>query len=193
MPETKGELPILEFKDQLAWEHWLADNHSSADGAWLKFAKKAAPVTTLDHTQALEGALCYGWIDGQAARYDEHYHLIRFTPRRKRSKWSQINVEKATALIEAGRMKAAGQAAIDAAKSDGRWDAAYPPQSSAPVPDDFRRALEENPDAKAFFDTLTGATRYAFLYRLHHVTRPPARAQRIADYIDLLGQQRTLS
>jgi uncharacterized protein YdeI (YjbR/CyaY-like superfamily) len=193
VPETKGDLPVLEFKDQAAWERWLEANHAEVGGAWIKFAKKAAPVTTINHSQALEGALCYGWIDGQAAGYDEHYHLVRFTPRRLRSKWSQINREKATELIEADRMKPAGLAAVAAAKADGRWDAAYPPQSSAPVPDDFQKALNENPQAKEFFETLTGSTRYAFLFRLHHVTRPHVRANRIANYIELLVQRKTLT
>ena len=193
MAETKGDLPVLEFADQAAWERWLEANHAEVAGAWIKFAKKAAPVTTIDHSQALEGALSYGWIDGQAAGYDEHYHLVRFTPRRARSKWSQINREKATELIAAGRMKPSGLAAVDAAKADGRWDAAYPPQSSAPVPEDLQKALSENQQAKEFFETLTGATRYAFLYRLHNVTRPEARAKRIADYIELLRAGKTLT
>jgi uncharacterized protein YdeI (YjbR/CyaY-like superfamily) len=193
VPETKGDLPVLEFKGQAAWERWLEANQAEVGGAWIKLAKKSAPVTTINHTQALEGALCYGWIDGQAAGYDEHYHLVRFTPRRARSKWSQINREKAIELIDAGRMKPAGMAAVEAAKADGRWDAAYPPQSSAPVPDDFQKALSENPKAKEFFETLTGATRYAFLYRLHNITRPEARAKRIAYYIELLAEGKTLT
>ena len=159
----------------------------------MKLAKKAAPVKTQTHAEALEAALCYGWIDGQAARYDNLYMLMRFTPRRRRSKWSQINRERAEQLIAQGKMKPAGLAAVQAAKTDGRWDAAYPPQSAAPVPDDLRRALDKNLRAKAFFATLTGSTRYAFLYRLHHVTGAEERANRIAEYVRFLSQSRTLS
>jgi uncharacterized protein YdeI (YjbR/CyaY-like superfamily) len=191
--ESKGGLPIVEFADQTAWEDWLQRNHQCQDGVWMKLAKKAAPVKTQTHAEALEAALCYGWIDGQAARYDDHYMLMRFTPRRRRSKWSQINREWAQQLIAQGKMKPAGLAAVQAAKTDGRWDAAYPAQSAAPVPDDLRRALDENPRAKAFFATLTGSTRYAFLYRLHHVTDAEKRAHRIAEYLRLLSERRTLS
>jgi len=191
--EREGGLPIVEFTDQTAWESWLQSNHQRQDGVWMKLAKKAAPVKTQTHAEALEAALCYGWIDGQAARYDEHYMLMRFTPRRRRSKWSRLNRERAEQLIAQGKMKPSGLAAVQAAKSDGRWDAAYPPQSAAPVPDDLRRALDENPRAKAFFATLTGSTRYAFLYRLHHVTHAEKRANRIAEYVKLLSERRTLS
>jgi len=192
MPETKNELPIVSFKQQRAWERWLERNYERHDGVWLKFAKKAAPVRTVTHAEALETALCFGWIDGQAARYDEHFMLIRFTPRRQRSKWSQINREKVEKLIALGRMRPPGLAQVEAAKADGRWDAAYPPQSSAPVPEDLQRALEEHPEAKAFFATLTGSTRYAFLYRLHHVADPERRAKRIVDCIQLLSEGNTL-
>jgi uncharacterized protein YdeI (YjbR/CyaY-like superfamily) len=159
---------------------------------WLKFAKKAAPVTTVAFAQALEVALCYGWIDGQVSRHDEIYYLQRFTARRPRSKWSQINCAKVTELIKQGRMKPAGQAQIDAAKQDGRWDAAYEPQSRATVPEDFQRELDRNPAAKAFFATLKGSNRYAFLYRLHQVKDPGRRAKRIAGYITTLGEGKTL-
>ena len=140
MAESKGGLPIVEFADQTAWESWLQRNHQCRDGVWMKLAKKTSPVKTQTHAEALEVALCYGWIDGQAARYDEHYMLMRFTPRRRRSKWSQINRERTEQLIVQGKMKPAGLAAVQAAKTDGRLDAAYPPQSAAPVPDDLRRA-----------------------------------------------------
>jgi uncharacterized protein YdeI (YjbR/CyaY-like superfamily) len=193
MTETKGDLPIVELADQAAWERWLEQNHRRFEGVWLKFAKKSAPVTTVNYVEALDVALCYGWIDGQAARHDETYYLQRFTPRRARSKWSQLNRDKATKLIANGRMKQSGLEAVEAAKADGRWEAAYPAQSEATVPEDFQRALDENAEAKAFFETLTGSTRYAFLYRLHNVRRPDARAKRIAGYIELLSERRTLS
>ena len=158
----------------------------------MKLAKKAAPVKTQTHAEALEAAPCYAWIDGRAARYDDHYLLLRFTPRPRRSKWSQINRERAEQLIAQRKMKPAGLAAVLAAKTDGRWDVAYPSQSAAPVPDDLGRALDENPRAKAFFATLTGSTRYAFLYRLHHVTDAERLANRIAQYVKLLSERRTL-
>jgi uncharacterized protein YdeI (YjbR/CyaY-like superfamily) len=192
MSDTKGGLPIVEAADQDSWEQWLERNHERTDGVWLKFAKKAAPVSTVSYGEAIESALCFGWIDGQVARHDESYYLQRFTPRRPRSKWSQINREKATQLIAKGRMRPAGMQAIEAAKADGRWDAAYPAQSAAKVPPDLAEALERSPAAKAFFETLTGSRRYAFLYRLHNVQRADLRARRIASYVELLSAGRTL-
>jgi uncharacterized protein YdeI (YjbR/CyaY-like superfamily) len=189
---TGQDLPIVELADQRAWRRWLERNHSRVDGIWLKFAKKGAPMPTVNYQEAIEEALCFGWIDGQVRRFDEHFYLQRFTPRRSRSKWSQINREKANRLIERGRMHAAGLAQIEAAQADGRWDAAYPAQSQATVPDDFQSALDANPAAKEFFETLTGSTRYAFLYRLHDVRDPARRAKRIADYVKRLSARRTL-
>lgn len=186
------ELPIVEVADQRAWREWLEENHASIAGVWLKFAKKGSPTPTVSYAEALEEALCFGWIDGQARGHDAHFYLQRFTPRRSRSKWSQINREKATRLLAAGRIKPAGLAQIEAARADGRWEAAYPAQSAATVPDDLQRALERAPTAKAFFETLTGSARYAFLYRLHNVTKPEARAERIAGYIELLSAGKTL-
>lgn len=189
---TGPDLPILDAADQRAWRRWLKANHERADGVWLKFAKKSSPTPSVSYGEALEEALCFGWIDGQVRRYDEHFYLQRFTPRRRGSKWSQNNRAKATALIEAGRMQPAGLAQVEAAKSDGRWDAAYPAQSQATVPEDFQRALDDNPGARGFFETLAGSARYAFLYRLHDVRDPARRARRIEDYIARLAQGRTL-
>lgn len=189
---TVEGLPIVEVKDQRAWRQWLEENHDSLGGVWLKFAKKGSPAPTVSYPEAIEEALCYGWIDGQARRYDEHYYLQRFTPRRPKSKWSQINREKAARLIAEERMQPPGLAQVEAAKRDGRWDAAYPAQSQATVPDDFQRALEENERAREFFETLTGSARYAFLYRLHQVQGLDARAARISKYIELLSAGKTL-
>lgn len=186
------ELPIVELRDQTAWREWLEANHAAPDGVWLKLAKKSSPRRTVAQPEAIQEALCFGWIDGQVRRFDEHFYLQRFTPRRSRSKWSRINAESAERLIADGRMHPAGLAQVEAAKADGRWDAAYPAQSQAQVPEDFRDALDEHPAAKEFFATLTGSTRYAFLYRLHHVRRPDARARRIASYIERLGAGKTL-
>lgn len=189
---TRPELPIVEARDQRAWQRWLEKNHDSVDGIWLKFAKKGTPTPTVTYGEALEEALCYGWIDGQAKGYDAQFYLQRFTPRRARSKWSMRNREKATRLLEEGRVRPPGLAQIEAARADGRWEAAYPAQSEATVPADFERALAGSPKAKAFFETLTGQARYAFLYRLHNVTKPAAREQRIRNYIELLSDGKTL-
>ena len=187
----KPEPLIVQCADQDAWREWLEANHTREDGVWLKFAKKTSPTPTVTYDEALEEALCYGWIDGQSRGLDDHFYLQRFTPRRRRSKWSRLNRERATRLIEAGRMSPAGLAQVEAAQSDGRWDAAYEPQSQATVPPDFQRALDANPKAAAFFATLTGSARYAFLYRLHHTTAA-ARRERMDRYVELLASEKTL-
>jgi uncharacterized protein YdeI (YjbR/CyaY-like superfamily) len=192
-PADMPALEVLEFSDQPAWEAWLREHHADAAGVWLRIAKKSASVSTVAYPEVLDTAICHGWIDGQRKPLDETYFLQRFTPRGPRSKWSQVNREKALAMIEAGRMHSAGQAQVDAARADGRWEAAYEPQSRATVPDDFQRALDQNPRAREFFATLTGSRRYAFLYRLHNVRSPQRRAQRIADYIVRLSERRTLN
>jgi uncharacterized protein YdeI (YjbR/CyaY-like superfamily) len=184
--------PIAEFPDRTAWEKWLEANHDSSPGVWLKIARKGAGNATVTYAEALEEAIRYGWIDGQKGRYDECYWLQRFTPRGRRSKWSQVNRQKASDLIAQGRMHPAGMAQVEAAQRDGRWNEAYEPQSRATVPEDFQRELDRNPEAKAFFATLKGSDRYAFLFRLHQVKTPERRAQRIAMYIDRLRNQRTL-
>jgi uncharacterized protein YdeI (YjbR/CyaY-like superfamily) len=188
----KPELPVLLFATDDDWERWLADHHSDAPGVWLQFAKKGCDTPSVKYAGALDVALCYGWIDGQVRRMDESFYLQRFTPRGPRSKWSQINRDHVARLTEAGRMRDPGRRKIDEARADGRWDAAYEPQSRATVPDDLRAALDANPKAGEFFATLTGSTRYAFLYRLHHVSDPARRAKRIADYIERLNAGRTL-
>jgi uncharacterized protein YdeI (YjbR/CyaY-like superfamily) len=187
----RDELPILTFADQAAWSRWLREQHASSPGVWLKIAKKASGIRTVDHPQALEEALCYGWIDGQRLPQDESFFLQRFTPRRPRSKWSQINREKVTALIEQGRMQPAGLAQIEAAKQDGRWEAAYAPQSSQAIPEDFQRALEQNPEAHEFFKTLRGTRRYSFLYRIQDAKRPETRARRIEQFVAMLAKGQT--
>jgi uncharacterized protein YdeI (YjbR/CyaY-like superfamily) len=189
--ERKGQ-PITEFVDAAAWEAWLGDNHDVSSGVWLKLAKKTAPRATVNYAQALDVALCFGWIDGQLGKFDDAYYLHRFTPRTARSRWSQVNVQKASELIEAGKMRPAGHAAIEAAKADGRWDAAYQAQSQATVPPDFQAALDANPRAKELFETLTGVKRYRFLYRLTTVKREETRRRRIERYIEVLNQGKTL-
>ncbi len=193
MEETeRGGLPILEFADAAGWERWLEAHHDDAAGVWVRFAKRGAPRATLTFSEALEQALCFGWIDGQINRYDDFFYLHRFTRRRPRSRWSQINRRAATALIDAGRMRPAGLAQVDAAKADGRWEAAYEPQSRATVPADLQAAIDADPRAKAFFASLTGAARYAFIYRLTTIRKPETRARRIASYVELLREGRTL-
>jgi uncharacterized protein YdeI (YjbR/CyaY-like superfamily) len=189
---SKSELPIVEFRSGLEWARWLDQNHADARGVWLKFAKKNSGATTVSYDEAVEEALCHGWIDGQVARHDERYYLQRFTPRRPRSRWSQINRGRAERLIAQKRMKPAGLSQVEAARSDGRWDAAYEPASSATVPEDLQRALDENPAAKAFFETLGGSNRYAILYRVHDAKRPETRARRIAEFVSMLAEHRTL-
>jgi uncharacterized protein YdeI (YjbR/CyaY-like superfamily) len=174
------ELPILAFPSQDAWEEWLGSHHGDAPGVWLKIAKKGAGIESVSHPEALEGALCFGWIDGQRRALDDRYFLQRFTPRGPRSRWSQINRESATRLMEAGRMRPA--------RADGRWDAAYAPQRTATVPDDLRRALDANPPAAEAFETLDSQNRYAILYRVGDAKRPETRARRIAKFVAMLAE-----
>ena len=187
----KDELPIIEFADQAAWERWLQREHASSKGVWIKIAKKATGIPTVTHAEALTEALCYGWIDGQRAPDDESFFLQRFTPRRPRSKWSQVNRQKAIDLIEQGRMRPAGLAEVEAAKADGRWEAAYAPQSSQSIPEDFQRALDENPAAKEFFATLRGVRRYSFIFRIADAKRPETRERRIREFVAMLAEGRT--
>ncbi|MFL6260762.1 MAG: YdeI/OmpD-associated family protein [Thermoanaerobaculia bacterium] len=184
--ETKQNLPILAFPSQKKWEEWLAKNHSTSKGLWLKIAKKGAETSTVQYAEALDVALCYGWIDGQKGALDEEFWLQRFTPRGPRSQWSKVNREKADALLESGRMKPAGLAEIEKAKADGRWEAAYDSQSKASVPEDFQRELDASPDAAAFFATLESYNRYAILYRIQEARKPETRARRIEKFVAML-------
>lgn len=192
-PKSSTDLPLIELPDQQAWEAWLEENHSSSSGVWLKLSKKGASRETVKQAEAIEVALCFGWIDGQVGRVDESFYRQRFTPRRPRSKWSQLNCKKAQALIDSGLMRPAGLDQVRRAQEDGRWDAAYEPQSTATVPPDFAAALAASPDAEAFFATLTGVRRYAFLYRIQDAKRPATRAARIARFVELLAEGRTLN
>jgi uncharacterized protein YdeI (YjbR/CyaY-like superfamily) len=186
--ETKQDLPVLPFASAAEWETWLAANHGSTRGLWLKLAKASTGIPSLTYLEALDGALCYGWIDGQKAPYDERYWLQKFTPRRKASRWSQINRDKVAALECQGRMKPPGIAQVDAAKADGRWDAAYASQSTITVPEDLQRELDADPALAASFAALDRVNRYAILYRLHDARRPETRARRFAQYMERLRQ-----
>ncbi len=185
---TKHDLPIIAFASQEAWEAWLAEHHATSDGVWLKIAKKESGIPSVSYAEALDVALCYGWIDGQSRRLDETWYLQRFTPRRARSKWSKINRAKAEELIARGEMRPAGLAEVERAKADGRWEDAYDPPSKVEVPDDLQRALDGNPAAAAFFATLNSRNRYAVLYRVNDAKRPETRARRIEKYVAMLSR-----
>jgi uncharacterized protein YdeI (YjbR/CyaY-like superfamily) len=192
MTTKKPDLPIIPFASRDAWEAWLEEHHTTSDGLWLKIAKQGSGLETVSYAQALEVALCYGWIDGQKASFDDHYWLQRFTPRRARSKWSKVNRQKATELIEKGEMKPAGLKEVERAKADGRWDAAYDAQSTATVPDDLRRELDKNGTAREFFAKLDSRNRYAILYQIQDAKRPQTRARRIEKYVAMLSEQKKL-
>lgn len=190
MPDS--DLPVIGFASQDEWETWLTEQHESSPGLWLKLVKKGAGVPGVTYAQALDVALCFGWIDGQVARFDDTHWLQRFTPRRARSKWSLINTDKAKALIEAGRMRPAGLREVNRAKADGRWAAAYAGQATIEVPPDLAEALAANPAALAFFGTITSQNRYAILFRVHDAKRPETRARRIATYVTMLADGKTI-
>jgi uncharacterized protein YdeI (YjbR/CyaY-like superfamily) len=190
-PEELAGQPVISFAVLSDCEAWFAEHHADVRGFWLKIGKKGA-AETVTYAEALDIALCHGWIDGQKRAYDDSYWLQRFTPRGPRSRWSQINRDKAEALIEAGRMRPAGHAQVEAAKTDGRWAAAYAGQKSATVPEDLAAALARDPRAKAFFETLSGANRFAILYRVHDAKRPQTRAARIAKFVEMCHDHETL-
>ena len=185
---TRADLPVIPFASRDAWSAWLEEQHATSDGLWLKIARKGSGIDTVTYAQALEVALCYGWIDGQKASFDDRYWLQRFTPRRARSKWSKVNRQKATELIERGEMKPAGLREVERARADGRWDAAYDAQSTATVPEDLRRELEKNEPAREFFETLNSANRYAILYQIQDAKKPETRARRIEKYVAMLSE-----
>jgi uncharacterized protein YdeI (YjbR/CyaY-like superfamily) len=187
---TKPDLPIVPFVSRDAWGAFLEGRHASSEGLWLKIAKKDSGIKSVTYDQAVEVALCYGWIDGQVRRFDEDYYLQRFTPRRPRSKWSKVNREKATKLIETGEMKPSGLREVKRAKADGRWDAAYDSPSTAKVPEDLQRELEKNEQAGKFFSELDGRNKYAILYQIQDAKRSETRARRIAKYVAMLTERK---
>jgi uncharacterized protein YdeI (YjbR/CyaY-like superfamily) len=174
------------FKDQAAWSGWLDKNHARSSGIWLRLAKKNSGLQSVSYAEAIESALCYGWIDGQKRPESEQAWLQRFCPRSAKSIWSKVNREKALALTKSGRMMAAGQQAIAEAKSNGRWESAYDSPSRAAVPDDFQAALKSSPRANSFFETLDRANRYAVLFRIQTARKPEARARNIQKFIAML-------
>jgi uncharacterized protein YdeI (YjbR/CyaY-like superfamily) len=186
--ELFKDLPVFLFASQKDWRTWLEDNHNQPQGVWLKHAKKSSGKESVSYQEALEEALCYGWIDSQKQAYDGDYYLQKFTPRGPKSVWSKINVAKAESLIKMGKMQPSGLAAIDVAKQDGRWDAAYDSPSASKVPEDFQAALEKNPKAKQFIATLNKANVYAFCWRVQTAKKPETKMARIEKFIDMLNR-----
>src|SRR3954453_19212326 len=181
-----ADLPIHRFSGAPELEAWLEQNHDSCDGVWLKIAKKGTKEPSVTYGEALELALCFGWIDSQKRGFDDQHFLQRFTPRRPRGRWSRINREKAEVLIEAGKMRPAGLGGGEGAKADGRWEAAYEGQRSAKVPPDLQRELDANPAAAEFFASLDSANRYAIVYRLEEAKKPETRERRLRKFVAML-------
>ena len=193
MAAGKAEnLSVRAFEDQQAWADWLHANHPTSPGLWIRLAKKASTRRSVSYAEAVEVALCYGWIDGQSKSFSEACWLQKFTPRRRRSIWSKINREKAARLMSQGRMQPAGLAEVDRAKEDGRWDAAYDSPRVVTVPVDFQAALESSPQASAFFRTLNSHNRFAILFRIQTAKKPATRARRIEQFIRMLENREKL-
>ncbi len=186
------DVPALSFPSAAEWRQWLGTEHATSSGVWLKIAKKGASEAGLFYPEALLEALCFGWIDGQKRGLDSTHWLQRFCPRKPGSRWSKINTEHAEALIAARHMQPAGQREVDAARADGRWDAAYGGQRTIEMPDDLARALAANQEAAAFFATVSSQNRFAILYRIGAVKRPETRARKIAQYVEMLAAHKTL-
>jgi len=192
MTKARRDLPVIAFKSQQIWDAWLASQPTDSKGLWLKLAKKSSGIASVSRQEAIDTALCHGWIDGQLDAFDGEFWLIRFTPRQSASKWSEKNRARALELVKLKRIRPAGLREIDRAKKDGRWDAAYAPQSTAEVPDDLRAALSKNKGAKSFFETLDGTNRFAILYRIHDAKKPDTRMARIEKYVTMLIEGKTI-
>ena len=192
MVKTKRDLPVIAFKSQQAWNDWLVSHGANSGGLWLKLAKKSSGLTSVSKPEAVDTALCHGWIDGQLDSFDDKYWLVHFTPRQLGSKWSEKNRTRALQLIELGHMRPVGMKEIERAQKDGRWKAAYAPQSTAQVPDDLRAALAKNNKARSFFETLDRVNRYAILYRIHTAKKPETRMARIEKFVAMLAAEETI-
>ena len=190
MPQA--DLPILTFADTASFEAWLERYADSAPGAWLRFAKQQAPEATVSKSDAIDCALAYGWVDGQLGRVDALYFKTRFTPRRPTSAWSQVNRERVERLLAAGRMRARGEAEVNRAKADGRWDKAYARQSAATPDPDLQAALDAEPSARELYESLDSANRYAVLYRVHQAKTPQKRAAKIVELVTMLARGETI-
>jgi uncharacterized protein YdeI (YjbR/CyaY-like superfamily) len=192
MGKAKRDLPVMAFQSQQAWDAWLTSQPAQSKGLWLKLAKKSSGIASVLKPEAIDTALCHGWIDGQLDSFDDKYWLIRFTPRQPNSKWSEKNRTRALQLVELRRMRPAGLNEIERAKKDGRWGAAYAPQSTAQVPDDLRAALAKNKMAKSFFETLDSTNRHAILYRIHNAKKAETRIARVEKYVAMLIEDKTI-
>ena|SRR5215471_15800054 len=185
-------VPALTFSSAAAWRRWLESEHATSNGVWLKIARKGGAEAGISYPEALLAALCFGWIDGQKRSLNNDHWLQRFGPRRPGSRWSKINTEHAERLIAERHMRPAGQREVDAARADGRWDAAYAGQRASQVPADLAAALTANPEAAAFFTSISSANRYAILHRIGAVKRPETRARKIAQYVQMLTEHKTI-
>ena len=190
--ETLGDLPILLFATPQEWESWLESHHTEQSGIWLKIARKDGGGSSVTYSDALDVALCFGWIDGQKKPSDQGYWLQKFTPRRAKSIWSQVNTERVARLQESGRMREQGLREVEAARAEGRWDAAYASQRNFVLPADFLEALKTSPSATAFFETLNRANRYAIFFRIEAAKKPQTRKARIDTFIAMLERQEKL-
>jgi uncharacterized protein YdeI (YjbR/CyaY-like superfamily) len=188
MAKARRDLPVVAFKSQQAFEAWLATQPDNSRGLWLKIAKKSSGIISVSRDEAVDAALCHGWIDGQLDSFDDAHWLIRFTPRQPASIWSEKNRARALQLVELGVMRRSGLREIDRARADGRWDRAYAGASTAKVPDDLRAALAKDKKAAAFFETLDAKNRYAILYRTHNAKKAETRAARIAKFVAMLAK-----
>lgn len=186
------ELLRMTFQNQQEWETWLQQNHADSKGIWLQLAKKDSGIASISYAEALDSALCYGWIDGQKAAFDDLYWLQKFTPRGPKSIWSKINRNKVIELEASGRMQPAGIKQVELAKADGRWEAAYESQSTIAIPDDFQTELDKNQKAREFFATLNSANRYAILLRIQTAKKPETRTARIQKFIDMLANNQKI-
>jgi uncharacterized protein YdeI (YjbR/CyaY-like superfamily) len=190
--KSKIEFSTISFQTQKKWRSWLSKNHSIVDGIWLRLYKKDSGIKSINHDEALDEALCYGWIDGQAKSYDEESYLQKFTPRRKRSLWSKRNRQKVEQFIKAGKMHSSGLKEIDAAKADGRWEKAYDSPAKMKIPDDFLKELSKKPDALAFFNTLNKTNKFSIGWRLQTAKKPETRMKRIKTIIEMMEQEKNL-
>ena len=188
----KPDYQILPFKDAAAWRKWLVKNHSSADGVWIRIYKKTTGLPTVTYDQALDDALCYGWIDGQVKSYDEQSYIQKFTPRRKASLWSKRNIEHIARLTAEGLMTPTGIAEVNRAKEDGRWDAAYDMPSQMSVPEDFLKELKKHPKANQFYQTLNKTNHYAIAWRLQTAKTTETRDRRMAKIIQTLQAEQKI-
>jgi len=186
----KSNIPILSFASPKEWEQWLAINYTNANGIWIRFFKKGSAVSSVTYTQALDEALCYGWIDGQKKLFDKQSYLTKYTPRRAKSIWSKKNIEHVARLYKLGKMKPSGIQEAENAKADGRWDRAYDSPSNMKIPDDFLKKLSQNKKAKTFFDTLNKTNTYAITWRLQTAKKLETREKRMEQLIEMLSQEK---